>query len=65
MLPSSNSFFLQYSTFLSFTLDLDILEKTGDEMATLGEQLEDGMHEHLGMASFPFWNRPFVHCTLS
>ena len=39
-LPSSDSFFSRYGAFLSFTLDLDILEKTGDEIATLGEQLE-------------------------
>ena len=39
-LPSSDSFFSRYSMFLLFTLDLDILEKTGDEIATLGEQLE-------------------------
>ena len=29
-----------YQAFLSFGLDPDILEKTGDEVATLGEQLE-------------------------
>jgi hypothetical protein len=29
-----------YSTFLNFSLDEDILDKTGDEVATLGEQLE-------------------------
>ena len=30
----------RYYFFLSFNLDPDILEKTGDEIATLGEQLE-------------------------
>jgi hypothetical protein len=39
-LPSSDSFFSQYGVFLSFALDPDILEKTGDDIATLGEQLE-------------------------
>jgi hypothetical protein len=39
-LPSSDSFFSRYGAFLSFALDPDILEKTGDEIATLGEQLE-------------------------
>ena len=29
-----------YGTFLSFALDPEILEKTGDEVATLGEQLK-------------------------
>ena len=29
-----------YSTFINFSLDPEILEKTGDEVATLGEQLE-------------------------
>ena len=39
-LPSSDSFFSWYGMFLSFSLDPDILKKTGDEIATLGEQLE-------------------------
>jgi hypothetical protein len=30
----------RYNAFLSFSLDPDILDKTGDEVATLGEQLE-------------------------
>ena len=30
----------RYGTFLSFALDPEILEKTGDEVATLGEQFE-------------------------
>jgi hypothetical protein len=39
-LPASDSFFSRYGAFLSFALDPDILEKTGDEIATLSEQLE-------------------------
>ena len=30
----------RYNTFLTFDLDPEILDKTGDEVATLGEQLE-------------------------
>lgn len=39
-LPCRDGFDSVYSTFLAFSLDEDILEKTGDEVATLGEQLE-------------------------
>jgi hypothetical protein len=39
-LPSGDGPESQYRDFLSFGLDSDILEKTGDEVATLGEQLE-------------------------
>ncbi len=39
-LPRGDDFDSKYGTFLAFTLDEDILEKTGDEVATLGEQLE-------------------------
>jgi hypothetical protein len=39
-LPLLDGFESQYYSFLSFNLDPDILEKTGDEVATLGEQLE-------------------------
>ncbi|KAG1887116.1 hypothetical protein F4604DRAFT_1233114 [Suillus subluteus] len=40
-LPLANDYYdSQYCSFLSFPLDPDILEKTGDEVATLGEQLE-------------------------
>ena len=39
-LPHRDGFDSVYSGFLNFSLDEDILEKTGDEVATLGEQLE-------------------------
>jgi len=39
-LPSTDGPSSQYGAFLSFDLDTDILDKTGDEVATLGEQLE-------------------------
>jgi hypothetical protein len=39
-LPLVDGYDSKYCSFLSFTLDHDILEKTGDEVATLGEQLE-------------------------
>ena len=39
-LPRWDGFDSVYSGFLNFSLDEDILEKTGDEVATLGEQLE-------------------------
>lgn len=39
-LPAVNGAKSRYSTFLNFNLDPDILEKTGDEVATLGEQLK-------------------------
>jgi hypothetical protein len=39
-LPRRDGFNSAYSTFLNFGLDPDILEKTGDEVATLDEQLE-------------------------
>jgi hypothetical protein len=39
-LPRGDDFDSKYGAFLAFTLDEDILEKTGDEVATLGEQLE-------------------------
>ena len=39
-LPTVDGLDSQYGTFLSFALDPEILEKTGDEVATLGEQLE-------------------------
>ena len=39
-LPSGDGSASRYGSFLSFTLDPDTLEKTGDEVATLGEQLE-------------------------
>ena len=39
-LPAVDGPSSRYGTFLSFGLDADILEKTGDEVATLGEQLE-------------------------
>ena len=37
---SENAFNSKYSTFLNFNLDPEILDKTRDEVATLGEQLE-------------------------
>jgi hypothetical protein len=39
-LPHGDDFDSKYGVFLAFTLDEDILEKNGDEVATLGEQLE-------------------------
>jgi hypothetical protein len=39
-LPCQDSFNSKYRDFLDFSLDEEILEKTGDEVATLGEQLE-------------------------
>jgi hypothetical protein len=39
-LPSGDGCNSLYGTFLSFNLDSEILDKTGDEVATLGEQLE-------------------------
>jgi hypothetical protein len=39
-LPRGDDFDSKYGAFLAFALDEDILEKTGDEVATLGEQLE-------------------------
>jgi hypothetical protein len=39
-LPRRDGSNSQYHAFLNFSLDQDILEKTGDEVATLGEQLE-------------------------
>jgi hypothetical protein len=39
-LPSGDGPDSLYSSFLSFGLDSEILDKTGDEVATLGEQLE-------------------------
>ena len=39
-LPSGDGPESQYHDFLSFGLDSDILEKTSDQVATLGEQLE-------------------------
>jgi hypothetical protein len=39
-LPLKNPAESQYASLISFVLDPDILEKTGDEIATLGEQLE-------------------------
>ncbi|KAG2116350.1 hypothetical protein BD769DRAFT_1778182 [Suillus cothurnatus] len=40
-LPLADNYYdSQYPSFLQFSLDPDILEKTGDEVATLGEQLE-------------------------
>ena len=39
-LPTADGLDLRYSAFLSFALDPKILEKTGDEVATLGEQLK-------------------------
>jgi hypothetical protein len=39
-LPRKDGAESRYQAFLSFGLDPDILEKTGDEVATLGEQLE-------------------------
>jgi hypothetical protein len=39
-LPCGDDYDSKYSAFFSFSLDEDILEKTGDEVATLGEQLE-------------------------
>ena len=39
-LPRGDNFNSKYGAFLAFALDEDILEKTGDEVATLGEQLE-------------------------
>ena len=39
-LPLRDAFNSKYSTFLNFNLDPEILDKTGDEVATLGEQLE-------------------------
>ena len=49
----------KYSTFFNFDLDPEILDKTGDEVATLGEQLETylvGRHVPLKMASFQLSN---------
>jgi hypothetical protein len=40
LLPLGDGFDSKYNAFLAFSLDDDILEKTGDEVATLGEQLE-------------------------
>jgi len=67
-LPSADGPSSRYGAFLSFGLDADILDRTGDKVATLGEQLEHilaGKHELLVMVSFPFWSveMPFVHCT--
>ena len=39
-LPLRDAFNSKYSTFLNFNLDPEILDKTRDEVATLGEQLE-------------------------
>ncbi|KAG1908395.1 uncharacterized protein F5891DRAFT_973815 [Suillus fuscotomentosus] len=40
-LPLADNYYdSQYPSFLQFSLDPDILEKTGDEVVTLGEQLE-------------------------
>ena len=39
-LPTADGPDSRYGAFLSFALDPEILEKTGDEVATLGEQLE-------------------------
>jgi hypothetical protein len=39
-LPNPSPSHSQYSSFVNFSLDPDYLEKTGDEVATLGEQLE-------------------------
>src|SRR5882762_1777893 len=39
-LPCADGPDSRYGAFLSFELDSDILEKTGDEVATLREQLE-------------------------
>ena len=39
-LPRGDNFNSKYGAFLAFALDEDILEKTGDDVATLGEQLE-------------------------
>jgi len=39
-LPSADGPSSRYGAFLSFGLDADILDRTGDEVATLGEQLE-------------------------
>ncbi|KAG0698210.1 hypothetical protein DFH29DRAFT_1019310 [Suillus ampliporus] len=39
-MPLENGSDSLYGSFLSFNLDPDILDKTGDEVATLGEQLE-------------------------
>ena len=39
-LPRGDGFNSKYGAFLAFTLDEDILEKTGDEVAALSEQLE-------------------------
>jgi hypothetical protein len=39
-LPSGDGPDSLYCSFLSFCLDSEILDKTGDEVATLGEQLE-------------------------
>ena len=50
-LLSSDSFFSRYGAFLSFMLDLDILEKTGDEIATLGMECTNiwgWHHSHFG-----------------
>ena len=40
LLPTADGPDSRYGAFLSFALDPEILEKTGDEVATLGEQLE-------------------------
>jgi hypothetical protein len=40
LLPSGDGPDSLYSFFLSFGLDSEILDKTGDEVATLGEQLK-------------------------
>jgi hypothetical protein len=39
-LPCGDGLSSKYGDFLNFSLDDDILDKTGDEVATLGEQLE-------------------------
>ena len=39
-LPTGDGPDSRYGNFLTFSLDSEILEKTGDEVATLGEQLE-------------------------
>ena len=56
---------------LAFELDPDIMEKTGDEVATLGEQLESVFGWKTRTSDdgvIPIVERQvkvFVHCTLS
>jgi hypothetical protein len=66
-LPRQDGFNSKYGSFLNFGLDQEILEKTGDEIATLGEQLERifGWQAHtMGDGIIPIIERGNAICAL-